>query len=93
MADFADRSFFQGIRVMRQNPKSSSIEKVMSKHEAAIMAIPGVTGIGIGIGDQQSGLVIKVYVERKTPELEMRIPKELEGYPVKTEETGEFRAF
>ena len=72
--------------------ESNDIESVRSKYEAEIMAIPGVTGIGIGEGDRPSSRVIKVYVERKNSDLEKRIPKQLEGYPVKTEATGEFKA-
>ena len=72
--------------------KPNDIESVRSKYEAEIMAIPGVTGIGIGEGDRPSSRVTKVYVDRKNSALEQRIPKELEGHPVKTEITGEFKA-
>jgi len=65
---------------------------VKEKHESTIMKIPGVTGVAIGEKDSEPGLIIKVYVERMTPELRKRLPKKLEGYPVVTEATGEFRA-
>lgn len=69
--------------------KPATIHEIREKYESEIMAIPGVTGIGIGDHDRAPGLAIKVYVDRLTPELEMRIPSELEGYPVNTEKTGE----
>jgi hypothetical protein len=72
--------------------KPSTIHEIRDKYESEIMAIPGVTGIGIGDHDRKPGLAIKVYVDRLTPELKTRIPGELEGYPVNTEETGEFQA-
>lgn len=72
--------------------ESNDIESVRSKYEAEIMAIPGVTGIGIGEGDRPSSRVIKVYLDRQNSAVEKRIPKELEGHPVKTEVTGEFNA-
>ena len=85
------------IRVARmarkESSKLSTINEVKEKYESEIMGIPGVTGIGIGGNDRKPGLAIKVYVERMTPELKMRIPAKLEGYPVISEATGEFRAF
>ena len=53
------------------------------------MAVPGVVGTAIGICNGMP--CIKVYVVKKTPELDRKIPDTLEGYPVMTEETGEFR--
>jgi hypothetical protein len=54
------------------------------------MAIPGVVGVGIGAVDDKP--VIKVLVVQKTPALEQKIPKMVEGYSVVIEETGEIRA-
>jgi hypothetical protein len=70
--------------------KAATIHEIRDKYESEIMAIPGVTGIGIGDHDRKPGLAIKVYVDRLTPELKTRIPTELEGYPVNTEKTGQF---
>jgi hypothetical protein len=52
--------------------------------------IAGVVGVAIGAVDGQP--VIKLLVVQKTPELEQKIPKMVEGYPVVLEETGEIRA-
>lgn len=52
--------------------------------------MPGVVGVGIGAFDGKP--VIKVLVVKKTPELEKKIPKMVEGYLVLIEETGEIRA-
>jgi len=73
--------------------KLATIYEIKEKYESEIMTIPGVTGVGVGNNDRKTGLAIKVYVERMTPELKLRIPCELEGYPVIPETTGEFRAF
>lgn len=68
-----------------------TIEQAQKKHQAKIMKLTGVVGIGIGaIKDQK---VIKVMVEKRTPELEKKIPKKLEGYTVVIEETGKIQAF
>jgi hypothetical protein len=51
--------------------------------------IAGVVGVAIGAVDGQP--VIKLVI-KKTPALEQKIPKMVEGYPVVLEETGEIRA-
>ena len=66
------------------------IKEVMEAHTEELMAIPGVVGVYIGaLGDGTP--CIKVMVIEKTPELEQKIPKALEGHPIVIEETGEIR--
>jgi len=73
----------------KQTPES--IDQVKRKHEPRIMQIPGVTGVGIG-EDSKGVAAIKIYVERMTAELRKQLPKNLDGYPVVAEATGEFNA-
>ena len=54
------------------------------------MSVSGVTGTGLGIDSDRP--CIKVYVVAKTPELDRRIPKAVNGYPVVVEQTGRIRA-
>jgi hypothetical protein len=54
-----------------------------------LMSLPGVVGTAQGLCGGQS--CIKVYVIKRTTELEQKIPHILEGYPVMIEETGEIR--
>lgn len=68
-----------------------TIEQAQKKHQAKIMKLTGV--VGIGIGEVKTKKVIKVMVEKRTPELEKKIPKQIEGYPVVIEETGKIQAF
>ena len=68
----------------------NSIETVLKKHTDALMAMPGVVGTAQSLCDDKP--CIKVYVVALTPELQQKIPKDLEGYPVDIEVTGEFRA-
>ncbi len=75
-----------GEKPMEQKP----IEEVLKKYTDRLMAIPGV--VGTGIGEFEGKPCIKVFVVKKTPEIEQKIPKVLEGYKVIIEETGEFRA-
>jgi hypothetical protein len=67
------------------------INEVLRSHDQEIMAIPGVVGIYVGLLDDEKTPCLKVMVVKKTPELERKIPRELEGYPVVIEETGEIR--
>lgn len=63
---------------------------VQKKHEDAVLQLPNVTGIGIGLkADKQ---VIKVFVSKKLPEHILKpdeiIPKTLDGYQTDVEEIG-----
>jgi hypothetical protein len=74
---------------VQQMPKLT-IEQVQQKYQDQWMAIPGVVGVGIGAVDDKPALLVMVV--KKTPDLEQKIPKMIEGYPVLLEETGEIRA-
>jgi hypothetical protein len=67
------------------------IESVLAKHEARLMAIPGVTGVGIGERDGRA--VIVVMVTTTASQLESQIPKSLDGFAVVLEVSGEISAF
>ena len=67
------------------------INAVLAAHDRALLAIPGVVGISVGLIDDQKTPCLKVMLARKDPALESRIPRVLEGYPVLTEVTGEIR--
>ena len=67
-----------------------TIEQVQEEHTPRLMSHEGV--LGTYIGQTNAGRpCIKVMVRERTPEVEARIPKELEGYPVEIVESGEIR--
>ena len=66
------------------------IEDVLKEHTNELMSIPGVVGIAQGLCDSKP--CIKVFVIKRTQQLDQKIPNVLEGYPIVVEETGEFRA-
>lgn len=68
-----------------------SIEDVLKEHTEQLMALPGVTGTGQGLCDGVP--CIKVFAADLPEDSKEQIPAELEGYPVKIEETGQFRAY
>ncbi len=67
-----------------------AIEAVLKERTKELMSIPGVIGTGQGICDDKP--CIRVFVVKKTPEVDQKIPRTLEGYPVEIEETGKIRA-
>jgi len=64
--------------------------RVMDAHVKELMAIPGVIGVAVGALDDGKPC-ITVLVARKTSEQGKRIPKEIEGYTVVIEQSGEIR--
>ena len=67
-----------------------SIEEAIKEHSEELMSIPGVVGVGQGLCDNNP--CIKVYIIKRTPELDKKIPALLEGYEVSIDITGEIRA-
>lgn len=70
---------------------SRTIEDVLKEHANNLMAISGVVGTGQGLCEGEP--CIKVFLIKKTQKLEEKIPREIEGYKVKIEETGRVRAY
>jgi hypothetical protein len=68
-----------------------NINQVHKKYTDSLMKINGVTGVGIGKDKNKDCLV--VFVKSLTSDIKKKIPKNLEGFKVKLEETGEIRAF
>ncbi len=67
------------------------INLVLRDHDRELLAIPGVVGVYVGVLEDGKTPCLKVMVVQKTPELEQKIPKSLEGYPVLLDETGVVR--
>ena len=66
------------------------IDEVLKEHTNMLMSIPGVVGTAQSVCEGQP--CIKVFVSKKTENLERKIPKNIEGYPVVIQETGKFKA-
>ena len=70
-------------------PGPRAIEEVLDANRTALMATPGVVGVGIGQADGRP--CIKVFVENIS-DAAARVPSSLEGYAVVIEVTGFFMA-
>jgi len=72
----------------------SPIAEVKARREGELLALPHVTGVGIG--EREGKPVIKVFVTGKVPESTLppdeRVPVSLEGYEVDVEEIGVIEA-
>lgn len=69
---------------MANVPKS--IDAVLAAHNDSLMAIPGV--LGTAAGRCAGAPCIRILVSRVTEEIRRRIPRELEGFPVRVDVTG-----
>lgn len=67
---------------------SKSIEQVIKTNAGELMSIPGVIGIGQGLCDDKP--CIKVFVDKKTPQSDHRIPETIEGFTVDIVQSGVF---
>ncbi|MBI5217129.1 MAG: hypothetical protein HY960_15340 [Ignavibacteriae bacterium] len=66
------------------------INLVLESHSNELMAIEGVAGVYVGSLNDGT-LCIGIMVVKLTQELQQKLPKELEGHPVRVEETGEIK--
>jgi len=70
---------------------SRTITAVLETHTPDLMSIPGVVGTAESRLEDGRPCIL-VLVLRLTPELRAKLPSQLEGWPVKIEESGEIRA-
>lgn len=66
-----------------------AIERIKRKHEARLLGLEGVTGVGVG-SDEIGDAVILVYVLDAS--ISKNIPSDLDGINVQTQVTGEIDA-
>ena len=69
----------------------ASIQEVKSRHEAALIAAPGVVSVGIGLADDGAAVII-VGIDRDRPEIRAKVPQTIEGYRVRVEVIGTIKA-
>jgi hypothetical protein len=67
------------------------INAVLAAHDKELLAIPDVVGVYVGTLGDRSTLCLRVMLARRNPETERKIPRSIEGYPVRVEISGEIR--
>jgi len=77
------------------NPAAlDAVRKVKIRHEAQLMSIPGVVGVGIGQSEKLPGeAAIEIYVKESASAMRSQLPSSLDGVEVKIVETGEIHAY
>ena len=70
--------------------KKGTITEVLAARTGELMAIPGV--IGTGEGSENGERVFVVFVNHRTPELDAKLPREIDGYAVVVREAGDVTA-
>lgn len=79
---------------MTSNTPSSpkrDINAVLADHDDHLLAIPGVVGVYVGLLPDEKTPCLKVMLARKDSNVERSIPRNIEGYPVVTEVSGEIK--
>ncbi len=79
------------LAVCKDTTMPPSIQEVKKKHEARLLALPGVVSVGIG-RDKDGNSAIVVGLDRKRAETEAQVPSFLEEYPVLVQIIGPIRA-
>jgi hypothetical protein len=67
------------------------INAVLAAHDRQLLDLPAVVGVYVGVLADGKTPCLKVMLARSTPETERKIPRDIEGYPVVTEISGEIR--
>ncbi len=68
----------------------ATVEEVKRRHEARIMKMRGVVGVGIGRKDGKD--CIRIYVAEDSPKVLAALPQAIEEVPVEIVISGAFRA-
>jgi hypothetical protein len=88
---FALALAFAAVTAFGRGEMPPTIQEVKARHEARLMAQPGVVAVGIG-RDADGRQAIIVSLDRERPEVRANTPQELEGYAVRVHVIGPVRA-
>lgn len=69
---------------------ATDIQTVKQKHQASLLALPGVISVGIGLSGKEQ--VIIIGLDGKHPDTLKQLPDTLEGYKVLSQDIGTIRA-
>jgi hypothetical protein len=78
---------FAGCGETHREPTMTAAQAI-ELHADSLMAIPGVTGVYEG-RTPQGKTVLRVMLLARSKDAEQRIPREIEGFPVEIEVSGE----
>ena len=64
------------------------LKKIQARHQAGLLAVKGVRGVGIGLDDSGTKHALVVFGEKITAALRRAVPRTIEGVPVRLIESG-----
>ena len=80
------------VQLMAQSPSPRrDINAVLAAHDRQLLELPDVVGVYVGVLADGKTPCLKVMLARPIPETERKLPREIEGYPVVAEISGEIR--
>jgi hypothetical protein len=76
------------------NAELQQAQAALAKHEAMLMNLPSVVGVGIGMTEEGNQAAIHLYVNARATgsTLPLDIPTRLDGIPVRVIKTDQIRA-
>ena len=85
---------------MAKNEAIDQVRAVKARHEAKLLALPNVVGVGVGLkekdGQFTNQIAIIVNVSKKKPLVDLPpnalVPPEIEGIITDVQQTGEMKA-
>ena len=78
--------------LMAESPSPKrDINAVLAAHDRQLLDLPAVVGVYVGVLADGKTPCLKVMLARPMSETERKSPREIEGYPVVTEISGEIR--
>jgi hypothetical protein len=72
-------------------PPKRDINAVLAAHDKELLALPDVVGVYVGTVEDRSAFCLIVMLARENRETEEKIPRSIEGYPVRVEVSGKIR--
>jgi hypothetical protein len=66
------------------------VRKIKRRHAPQLLSQPGVCGVGVE-KDEHGEYVLVIHLDTHDPEARKRLPKQIEGHPVKFIQSGPFR--
>lgn len=71
---------------------AGDVKETVERHAASLMKTPGVEAVAAGETDAGDPC-LRVWVSVDPEEIEGRLPREIDGFPVLVERGGPFRAY
>jgi hypothetical protein len=77
---------------LQADPRIEALKAVQARHEAGILSVRGIRGIGIGMDEAGQEPAFIVYAEKLGDRLRSRLPASIEGTRVRLIESGDIIA-